>query len=121
MFVSIHCNAYNGKVKGTETLVYSMPSEAYSIATEIQKNIVERLGTENRNVKIRKDLYVLKNTKCPAVLVETAFIDNEEDAEKLLKNQNDFAQAIFNGIAKPQKTKKENIIEDITSVNDIVW
>lgn len=121
LFLSIHCNAHNGIAKGTEAFVYSMPSEAYSIATEIQKNIVERLNTENRNVKIGKDLYVLKNTNCPAVLVETAFIDNEEDAEKLLKNPNDFAQAVFDGVVRSQKAKKENIIEDITSVNDIVW
>ena len=32
--------------------------------------------------------------KCPAVLVETAFIDNAQDAELLRDKQDDFARAI---------------------------
>lgn len=107
LFVSIHCNAHDTRAKGTETLVYSTKSEAYPIAKRVQKAIVERLGTFDRGVKVRTDLGVLEDTKMPALLVETAFIDNEKDAELLLNRTDDFAKAIFEGITG-EKVKEEN-------------
>ena len=52
----------------------------------------------DRGIKERGDLIVLKRTDMPAVLVETAFIDNAEDAELLANRQDDFARAIARGI-----------------------
>lgn len=47
---------------------------------------------------MRRDLHVLKATKAPAVLVETAFISNPEE-EKLLRDKPEmFAEGIFEGI-----------------------
>lgn len=43
-------------------------------------------------------LIVLKHTDMPAVLVETAFIDNNQDALLLINNSDDFAKAIARGI-----------------------
>ena len=55
------------------------------------------MGTVNRGVK-QKGLYVVKYTNMPAVLVETAFIDNPEDAELLIKREDNFARAIACGV-----------------------
>lgn len=55
------------------------------------------MGTVNRGVK-QKGLYVVKYTNMPAVLVETAFIDNPDDAELLVKREDDFARAIACGV-----------------------
>ena len=96
-FISIHCNAFNGEASGTETLIFSFNSKAYEYAKRIQNAITQKLSTKDRGVKERKDLAVLKKTLMPAVLIETAFIDNLYDAE-LLKRQDDFAEAIFEGI-----------------------
>ena len=117
LFVSIHCNAYDGKAKGTETLVYSFGSQSSVYAKGIQKAIITKLGTTNRGVKKRQDLAVLRKTTMPAVLVETAFIDNPEDAVLLRDKQNEFAKAIYEGITG------ETISEpsEFDSVNDIVW
>ena len=41
---------------------------------------------------------VLKNTNMPAVLVELAFISNEDDEKILRNNQDDFARAIARGV-----------------------
>ena len=49
-------------------------------------------------MKERPGLCVLKHTDMPAVLVETAFIDNDEDAELLTNRQDDFARAIARGV-----------------------
>ena len=110
LFISIHCNAYNGVARGTETLVYSFGSQAAEYAERIQKSIITKLGTANRGVKERSDLVVLRKTSMPAVLVETAFIDNKDDAELLRERQEDFAQAIFEGIAG-ERVKEETVVE----------
>ena len=98
LFISIHCNAYDGKASGTETLVYSFGSQAAEYGERIQHSVVTALGTENRGVKERKDLAVLRLTAMPAVLIETAFIDNPEDAILLRDRHDDFAKAIYEGI-----------------------
>ena len=98
LFISIHTNAFNGNAKGTETYVYSATSKSVSYAERINDAIVKNLGTVDRGVKVRSDLAVLRHTKMPALLVETAFIDNKDDALLLKNKQNEFAMAIFEGI-----------------------
>ena len=98
IFVSIHCNAANGRAHGTETLIYSDGGEAEKLASCIQRQIVDSLGTTDRGLKERPELIVLRATDMPAVLVELAFIDNDEDAELLMTRQDDFARAIARGV-----------------------
>lgn len=102
VFVSIHCNAANGDAKGTETLVYPNSPESNKLAQCIQSQIVNSLGTVDRGLKERPNLCVLKNTYMTAVLVETAFIDNADDAELLANNQDEFARAIARGVTDYQ-------------------
>lgn len=99
LFISIHCNAYNTLARGTETLVYSKNGKAYPIAERIQRAIVKTLGTADRGVKERPDLGVLKRTNMPALLVETAFIDNQHDGAILKNHIADFAKAICMGVS----------------------
>ena len=98
-FVSIHCNSHTNKnAKGTETLVYGLGGQAEKLADKVNKSIVSKLGTTDRGVKVRTDLGVLRFTDMPAILVETAFISNENDAKLLKNNTQDFAKAIFEGL-----------------------
>ena len=97
-FISIHCNAFNQKAHGTEVEVYSLSSEAANLAQSVQTAIVKSLYTTDRGVKERPGLYVLRYTDMPAILVETAFIDNPDDVKLLTNNQADFAEAIARGI-----------------------
>ena len=105
IFVSIHCNAANTYARGTEVECYSKNSEGGKLAECIQKQIVDSLGTVDRGVKEYPDLLVLKHTDMPAVLVETAFIDNDEDADLLIKRQDEFARAIARGITDYECSK----------------
>lgn len=98
VFVSIHCNAFNGSARGTEVECYDSDSNGGNLAKCIQNQIVGTLGTVDRGVKERPDLIVLKHTDMPAVLVETAFIDNDADAELLERRDDDFARAIARGV-----------------------
>lgn len=107
LFVSIHCNSYrDSTATGTETYIYNVWSKCADIADCIQDSIVSILGTADRGVKTDPYLCVLKNTVMPSVLVETAFISNEEDVQLLMHRQDDFAIAIANGILKALGEKK---------------
>ena len=95
LFVSIHVNA--GKGQGTETLVYKKGGDAEKLATIVNNNLVKDLGLVSRGVK-DQNVGVLRLTNCSAILIETAFIDTKEDADKLLNRQDDFAKSIYNSI-----------------------
>lgn len=96
LFVSIHCNACpKHNARGTETFAFSCAGDA--LAHYIQSQIVSSIGTVDRGVK-EAGFYVLKHTKCPAVLVECAFIDNVHDEALLIEREDDFARAIARGV-----------------------
>lgn len=101
LFVSLHCNsAENLTAKGTENLIFSFGGEAERAAVCIQTCIMEIVGTVDRGIKERPGLIVLKYTSMPAVLVEMAFISNDEDVDILINRQADMAYAIARGIIK---------------------
>ena len=98
-FISIHCNSGVASASGTETLIAGIGGMAEEYAKNIQSSITTATGTLNRGVRVDTEylktrLYVLHNTICPAVLIETGFITNEEDAKKLRDNAEGFATAI---------------------------
>lgn len=98
-FVSIHANAnVNPSINGTEVYVYRQNTQSYWLAQHILHAIVRETGTRDNSVRTNNTLFVLRTTRMPAVLVELAYISNEEDAEKLRDNRIGFAQGIYNGI-----------------------
>lgn len=77
--LSIHLNAGGGT--GVECLVYDKLSDTAKIAADISKRISEQLGIKNRGVKERPDLYIIKHTTQPTIIVECAFVDSLTDAQ----------------------------------------
>lgn len=102
IFVSIHCNAFDGTAHGTETLIYAAGGEAEKLAECVQSQLIDALGTTDRGIKERPGLYVLNSTAAPAILVETAFIDNRQDNELLASETEDIARAIARGVTDYQ-------------------
>lgn len=102
LFVSIHCNAFNQKARGTETWYYYNSEMGKEFAGCVQKQIIGSLKLTDRGIKGAQPgvngLFVLTNTTAVAILVELAFIDNDEDAVFLKDNVDDFARAIARGI-----------------------
>lgn len=101
--ISIHQNAAlkdpgDGKTKGVEVFVYSTSSKAKAAAERVCRNIAA-LGFTNRGVKVSAGLYVLRNTKAPAMLIETCFVDDKDDADLYNKvGVNAICKAIAEGI-----------------------
>lgn len=96
IFVSLHCNAFNTQARGTETLYKSFNGQR--LANDIQSQIIRSINTVDRGVKERQDLWVLNGTDATAVLVEMAFIDNDEDLALLNNDLDTIVRAIARGI-----------------------
>ena len=100
--ISIHFNSSvhspaNGKTTGVEVLVYANTGMKANVAKRIC-NQISKIGFTNRGVKVRTDLYVLKRTTAPALLVEVCFVSDQDDAKLYKANKNAVAQAIVKAI-----------------------
>jgi N-acetylmuramoyl-L-alanine amidase len=116
--VSIHCNAAGDpQAHGTEVWCFAetdtdgAESAGHRIARAIQEEFVA-LGLRDRGVKVifdrregkyvARELWVLRKTRRPAVLVECAFISNPEEAGLLGDDLGGFkerlAVAVFKGL-----------------------
>lgn len=74
--VSFHENA--GKGNGSETYYYADCEKGKALARCLENASIS-LGQNSRGIKPTKSLYFINKTAMPAVLVETAFIDNAAD------------------------------------------
>lgn len=94
LFLSVHLNAGGGTGCECYTWKQQQVKQAVNICKELNK-----LGFKNRGVKDGSGLYVIKKTKCTAVLVEVCFIDNKQDADLYKQlGYRKVAQAIYNAI-----------------------
>lgn len=109
LFISVHVNSwiYSSSVNGTETFYsssnnrtnsYGMTSKDF--ANMLHKDMIKVIGRADRGVKISNNLAVLRYTKMPAILIETAFATNKKDAEVLNTKVDEMAKTIYNGTVK---------------------
>jgi N-acetylmuramoyl-L-alanine amidase len=96
LFVSVHINAsVNPGSGGTETFYYTAISQSF--AREVQKELVKATGRVNRGIHQRR-FVVVRYTRMPAILTETAFISNARE-EALLRDPN-YRERVARGIAQ---------------------
>ena len=116
--IQIHFNAGGGT--GTETLYRSTAGKKYA------KQVNDKLSTmyKNRGIKhdindVGRKLYWLTNTKYPAILIETCFVDSKVDTDKYVNNKDATAKLIAEGIIG------KDIVEANVTTNskndDILW
>lgn len=123
IFISLHCNAFNGKAYGIETFCYKFKYRKLADSIHNALLVDKRLYRTNRGVK-EGNLHVIRESNMDACLVEMAFIDNKEDNALLLKYQDEYATAIAKGvqayfglsykedIKKPSKPSKPQVKEE---------
>ena len=128
VFVSIHYNGYDGRVRGTETLILSAangnmnPADDRALAERVQSGVFGALknhdsGARNRGVKDNQRLGVLKDVhlqnpraelKTRACLLEVEFIDVEV-VDELLNTGRD-AKTVRLDVARAMA---QAIVEDL--------
>ncbi len=102
IFVTIHANAIpEEKWRGAQVF-YHKDGHANSelLAKSVQSSIKESLQNTTREALAIKQIYLLKKTEVPAILVETGFLSNNEERKLLSdeKYQEKMASAIVEGI-----------------------
>jgi N-acetylmuramoyl-L-alanine amidase len=118
LFVSLHMNASNGQGHGTEALVSSTSSGAYSYANNLCINF-SNLGFTNRGVKTSTGFYEMNHIAAPNIIFEICFCDSETDIAiynkySLEKLAYAFANALDNNIPKDALTLKFGWNQDST-------
>ncbi len=99
LFISIHANASTiTEASGSEAFAYSQSSVGYAVGEDILYWLSLETGLQNRGMKVRPSLWVLRKTRMPAVLLELGFITNPEDARLMSEEPEAFAEGIYNGI-----------------------
>jgi len=104
IFVSIHANSSTGGYSGHSTYYYAplwnsalgvQRFERQKLATLVQKELVKSGGRRNIGV-LEENFAVLRETRVPSILVETAYLSDKE--EEILLGQDWYRQKMAEGI-----------------------
>ncbi len=106
LYVSIHANAHrDARAEGVETLVHDTSSEpnyetSRRLARQMEGTMASRLGGFAEQRGVREQRLYLRWAHVPAIIVETGFLTNPTEAERLqtLWYQSQVAQSIIDGI-----------------------
>lgn len=105
--ISLHCNAINGKVNGTEVLYYHKSDNSQKLARILQDELLAAFGFKDRGILPRtvedRGGHLLKHTVMPCVIAEPFFIDNDEAYESVINNYEKLVDAYVNAIVKYSK------------------
>jgi N-acetylmuramoyl-L-alanine amidase len=121
--VDIPNNAGGGD--GCEIYHHYKGGDSKTLAQNILNSIVKETGQNSRGLKTRKNVWgkdyfaFIRETVCPAVIVECAFLDNKKDVQIVDTSieQKDMGKAIAKGILKELGIayKEEKKVESTTT------
>jgi|SRR5699024_6238926 len=97
LFLTIHLNALDdSKWSGAQTFY----TTEKTLAEQIQASLRKQLANTTRQALPIENIYILKETKTPGVLVEAGFLSNEKEREQLVDEtyQKKIAIAIYYGL-----------------------
>jgi len=102
VFVSVHANSLasqNSAVNGVETYHSRNSTVGKELASYVHSQIISATGANDRSVR-GAGFYVIARTSMPAILVETGFVTNPNEARNLsnVDYQQRMAEAIARGI-----------------------
>ena len=80
LVIESHLNAFNGSANGTEVLYYPTSTKSKEYAQRVNDKLDDIFL--DRGIKARDNLYILRDTDCPSILIEYFFCDNKEDYSK---------------------------------------
>ena len=84
IFISVHMNSFTDSRYSGFTTYSSLSPEGEALGRAVQASVVSRLqNNNNRKVKSGEGLYLLENSKNPAVLIECGFLSNPDECKRL--------------------------------------
>lgn len=104
VIVSLHCNGFNKRASGTETLHYQGSRLGKECAEAIQYHLVNALGLSDRGIKAKREEekggLLLKRTEAPCIIAEPFFIDNDSDYKIAWTNLDKLVDAYVMGLRR---------------------
>lgn len=86
VFISVHMNKFGDSRQNGAQVFYGPRNEgSKELAETVQRNVVAMLQPDNKRLckQGEKNLYLIFEAKCPAILVECGFLSNPEEAGRL--------------------------------------
>lgn len=99
--ISIHLNSIpSSRWSGAQTFYHPAFEDSQRLAEHIQRRLTEDLKNTTRLAKQDSDIFLLKTSRVPAVMVEVGFLSNPYEADLLTRDayQNKLAASIYRGI-----------------------
>lgn len=119
--ISVHFNSASPSATGTECLYY----DKKSLSAKMSKAMADALGIVDRGPKERTELYFLRNTTKPAILLEVCFVTSKKDAAAYRENFEELCQAIAKVIVEHLGYKKQAVPSSTKSykvkAGDTLW
>jgi N-acetylmuramoyl-L-alanine amidase len=99
--ISLHCNSCDDPNTLRGTSVYFDHAHSARFAKLVQSELIDALGTSDKGVR-NANFAVIRRTKGPGILIETAYINNASDRERLVHPnfRERTARAIVKGLAE---------------------
>lgn len=97
--VELHLNSYDGSASGTEMIHHPRSANGKRLAEILCRRAVGVLGLPNRGARppfAGRGMRWLRGTGMPAVIVESFFIDRDEDLERGNSRKEQLAEAYCN-------------------------
>ncbi|AMW99295.1 N-acetylmuramoyl-L-alanine amidase [Rummeliibacillus stabekisii] len=112
--ISVHFNSASASATGTECLYY----DEKTLSAKMSKAMSNALGIVDRGPKERKELYFLRNTSKPAILLEVCFVTSRNDADAYHKHFEELCQAIAGVIANELGYESKKEVKPVSKSND---
>lgn len=89
VLISIHQNLYPDARPSGSQVLYAKTAGSAEFAALAHEQLLRYLCPENRRVAApaADSIYILKEARCPAILVECGFLSNETEAKQLVTGQ----------------------------------
>ena len=113
ILISIHQNKFEqSKYSGTQIFYSGNNEKSERLAESVRRSVTGLLQPDNKR-ELKKDsgsIYLLKNARVPAVIVECGFLSNPQEAQKLgtEKYQKEMAFAVMCGFMQYAQTEGIN-------------
>lgn len=101
IFLSIHANKFSdGSAHGAQIFVGEKPNAERQLLGSCLHAELTSLSGSRRQLDMTTDLYLMRNLKIPAALIEVGFMSNPKDRKNMLDPayQREVAQAITRGV-----------------------
>lgn len=102
VFISLHANSFPDPSQfGAQTFFDPKSAEGRRLARLIQEELV-RIHPENYREALAADLFVLRENRLPAVLIEVGFVSNPDDRSRLRDTayRDKLAEAVVRGLER---------------------